>query len=114
MTTEIAQELVDFTVIKAVVDISGQGLGKLALAQAIKSIDGQAPADIKVPYDIDLYNSTESAKAGSKPIPTAFRDLPRLRQPWVAHLTRPAGRTFSVCPAGPRHDGASTPKQASS
>ena len=63
MTTEIAQELVDFTVIKAVVDISGQGLGKLALAQAIKSIDGQAPADIKVPYDIDLYNSTESAKA---------------------------------------------------
>ena len=63
MTTEIAQELVDFTVIKAVVDISGQGLGKLALAQAIKSIDGQAPADIKVPYDIDLYNSAESAKA---------------------------------------------------
>jgi hypothetical protein len=37
-------------------------LGKLALAQAIKSIDGQPPAGIKVAYDIDLYNSAESAK----------------------------------------------------
>jgi sugar transport system substrate-binding protein len=63
MTTEIAQELVDFTVIKAVVDISGQGLGKLALAQAIKAIDGKAPADIKVAYDIDLYRTAESGKA---------------------------------------------------
>jgi len=63
MTTEIAQELADFTVIKAVVDISGQGLGKLALAQAVKAIDGKAPADIKVPYDIDLYKSSEDGKA---------------------------------------------------
>ncbi|MFJ6327904.1 MULTISPECIES: substrate-binding domain-containing protein [unclassified Rhizobium] len=66
MTTEIAQELSDFSVIKAVVDISGQGLGKLALAQAIKSINGQAPSDIKVPYDIDLYKSSEDAKAWLK------------------------------------------------
>ncbi|MBB3966765.1 substrate-binding domain-containing protein [Rhizobium metallidurans] len=66
MTTEIAQELSDFTVIKAVVDISGQGLGKLALAQAIKSVDGQAPADIKVPYDIDVYKSSEDGKAWLK------------------------------------------------
>jgi len=66
MTTEIAQELSDFTVIKAVVDISGQGLGKLALAQAIKSIDGQAPADIKVAYDIDLYKSSDDGKAWLK------------------------------------------------
>ncbi|WLR95641.1 substrate-binding domain-containing protein [Shinella zoogloeoides] len=63
MTTEIAQEMADFSVIKAVVDISGQGLGKLALDQAIKSIDGNAPADIKVPYDIDLYKSAEDGKA---------------------------------------------------
>ncbi|SER12268.1 monosaccharide ABC transporter substrate-binding protein, CUT2 family [Faunimonas pinastri] len=62
MTTEIAQELADFTVVKAVVDISGQGLGKLALAEAIKSVDGQAPKDIKVPYDIDLYASAEDGK----------------------------------------------------
>jgi len=66
MTTEIAQELSDFTVIKAVVDISGQGLGKLALAQAIKSVDGQALADIKVPYDIDVYKSSEDGKAWLK------------------------------------------------
>lgn len=62
MTTEIAQELADFTVIKAVVDISGQGLGKLALEQAIKAIDDQAPADIKVPYDIDVYATAEAGQ----------------------------------------------------
>lgn len=66
MTTEIAQELADHGVIKAVVDISGQGLGKLALAQAIKAIDGQAPAEIKVPYDIDLYKTSEDGKAWLK------------------------------------------------
>lgn len=63
MTTEIAQELADFSVIKAVVDISGQGLGRLALTQAISAIDGKAPADIKVAYDIDLYKSAEDGKA---------------------------------------------------
>ncbi|MBB6224925.1 substrate-binding domain-containing protein [Rhizobium leguminosarum] len=66
MTTEIAQELADFSVVKAVVDISGQGLGKLALAQAIKSIDGQPPEGIKVAYDIDLYKSSQDAKAWLK------------------------------------------------
>ncbi|OHV79467.1 substrate-binding domain-containing protein [Rhizobium sp. LCM 4573] len=63
MTTEIAQELADFSIIKAVVDISGQGLGKLALAQAIKSIDGEPPEGIKVPYDIDVYKSSTDGKA---------------------------------------------------
>lgn len=66
MTTEIAQELSDFSVIKAVVDISGQGLGKLALAQAIKSIDGKPPEGIKVAYDIDLYKSSDDGKAWLK------------------------------------------------
>jgi len=66
MTTEIAQELADFTVIKAVVDISGQGLGKLALAQAVKSIDGKPPEGIKVAYDIDLYKSSEDGKGWLK------------------------------------------------
>jgi simple sugar transport system substrate-binding protein len=66
MTTEIAQELVDFSVMKAVVDISGQGLGKLALAQAIKAIDGQPPAGIKVPYEVDLYKSADDGKAWLK------------------------------------------------
>ncbi|WP_102958537.1 substrate-binding domain-containing protein [Mangrovicella endophytica] len=62
MTTEIAQELEKGDVIKAVVDISGQGLGKLALDQAVKSINGNAPAEIKVAYDIDLYASSEDGK----------------------------------------------------
>ena len=66
MTTEIAQELSDFTVIKAVVDISGQGLGKLALALAVKSIDGKPPEGIKVAYDIDLYKSAEDGKGWLK------------------------------------------------
>lgn len=63
MTTEIAQELADFTIIKAVVDISGQGLGKLALQQAISTIDGKPPEGIKVAYNIDLYSSAENGKA---------------------------------------------------
>ncbi|QEN85764.1 substrate-binding domain-containing protein [Labrys sp. KNU-23] len=66
MTTEIAQELADNSVIKGVVDISGQGLGKLALAQAIKSIDGQPPAGIKVAYDIDVYKSGADGQAWLK------------------------------------------------
>jgi simple sugar transport system substrate-binding protein len=66
MTIEIAQELSDFSVIKAVVDISGQGLGKLALAQAVKSIDGQRPEGIKVPYDIDVYKTADDGKAWLK------------------------------------------------
>ena len=52
--------------IKAVVDISGQGLGKLALAQAVKSIDGQPPEGIRVPYDIDVYKSADDGKAWLK------------------------------------------------
>lgn len=66
MTTEIAQELSDNSVIKAVVDISGQGLGKLALEQAIKSIDGKPPEGIKVAYDIDVYKSSDDGKAWLK------------------------------------------------
>jgi len=63
MTSEIAQELAQNDVIKAVVDISGQGMGRLAFAQAVKVIDGNPPADIKVPYNIDLYKSSEDGKA---------------------------------------------------
>jgi len=62
MTSEIAQELVQNDVIKAVVDISGQGMGRLAFAQAVKVIDGNPPAEIKVPYEIDLYASSEDGK----------------------------------------------------
>ena len=66
MTAEIAQELVQNDVLKAVVDISGQGMGRLAFAQAVKVINGHPPAEIKVPYDIDLYASSEDGKAWLK------------------------------------------------
>lgn len=59
MTTEIAEELKQNDVIKAVVDISGQGMGRLAFAQALKVIEGTPPAEIRVPYDIDLYASSQ-------------------------------------------------------
>ncbi|MGH6862378.1 MAG: substrate-binding domain-containing protein, partial [Phyllobacterium sp.] len=49
-------------VVKAVVDISGQGLGKLALTQAVNAIDGKKPEDIRVPYEIDLYDSADAGK----------------------------------------------------
>jgi sugar transport system substrate-binding protein len=63
MTTEIAQELVQGDVTKAVVDISGQGMGRLAFAEAMKVIEGNPPAEIKVPYEIDLYASPDAGKA---------------------------------------------------
>ncbi|WEX08993.1 substrate-binding domain-containing protein [Chelativorans sp. AA-79] len=59
MTTEIAQELEEHDVIKAVVDISGQGMGRLAFEQAVNVIEGNPPEGIKVPYEIDLYASSE-------------------------------------------------------
>ncbi|HEY4192213.1 MAG TPA: substrate-binding domain-containing protein [Mesorhizobium sp.] len=62
MTAEIATELGQFDVIKAVVDISGQGMGRLAFAQALNVIAGKPPQDIKVPYNIDLYASSEDGK----------------------------------------------------
>lgn len=51
-----------FDVIKAVVDISGQGMGRLAFAQAMKLIDGEEITGIKVPHDVDLYVSSEDGK----------------------------------------------------
>lgn len=63
MTTEIATELEQFDVIKAVVDVSGQGLGRLAFDRALKVIGGQAPVEIKAPYEVDLYDASEDGKA---------------------------------------------------
>lgn len=60
MTTEIAQELEDFGVIKGVVDISGQAMGRLAFNEAVKAINGEADDEIKAPAQIDLYNTSEA------------------------------------------------------
>ncbi|WP_210528099.1 substrate-binding domain-containing protein [Rubellimicrobium arenae] len=63
MTTEIAQELEQYDVIKAVVDISGQGMGRLAFQQAVLAVEGNAPDEILVPYDVDLYATAEDGAA---------------------------------------------------
>ena len=62
MTTELAEELVKNDVIKGQVDVSGQALGKLALEQAVKAVDGEPQGDIIVPNPIDLYTTPDQAK----------------------------------------------------
>jgi len=63
MTTDIAKELADNKVLKAVVDISGQAAGHIAIEQAIKAASGEPkPSDIKVPVPIDLYTTPDQAE----------------------------------------------------
>ena len=64
MTTDIANDLVDGKVLKAEVDISGLSVGKLAIAQALKAIDGKKkPANVDVPAPIKLYVGSDAGKA---------------------------------------------------
>ncbi len=63
MTTEIAMELIDNSILKAEVDVSGQGLGRLALQQAVNAVQGVEAADLIVPIEIDLYTTPEQAQA---------------------------------------------------
>ena len=62
MTTEIANELVDNSTLKSEVDVTGQGLGKMAFEQAMNAIEGKPAAEIVVPFPIDLYTTPEQAK----------------------------------------------------
>lgn len=55
MTTDIATALKDGTVLKAVVDISGIEVGKLAFAAAQDAIGGEEPAGKVIPAPIELY-----------------------------------------------------------
>jgi sugar transport system substrate-binding protein len=66
MTTEIAQELIDNTVIKAEADVSGRVLGKLAAQQAMAAIGGAKRDKVLMPVNIDLYTSAEQAQAWLK------------------------------------------------
>lgn len=63
MTSSAAQELADFSVMKAIADVSGQGIGKLALEQALKGAAGQKLDSIVVPMGISIFKSPEDAKA---------------------------------------------------
>ncbi|WP_423919590.1 substrate-binding domain-containing protein [Frigoribacterium sp. 2-23] len=61
MTSDIATELADGSVLKAVVDISGIEAGKLAFAAAQDAIDGKTPKDKIVAAPIDLYLQADAA-----------------------------------------------------
>lgn len=63
MTTDIANDLVDGSVLKAEVDISGIATGKLAIAAAIRAIDGKAkPKSPNVEAPIKLYTGTSGGQ----------------------------------------------------
>lgn len=58
MTTDLANALVDGTILKASIDVSGIAVGKAAIAAAIAVIDGEdQPYQVEVP--IDVYSTPE-------------------------------------------------------
>lgn len=61
MTTEIATELEDGSVLKAVVDISGIEVGKLAWAAVQDALDGKEPAEKIVQAPINLFAPEDAA-----------------------------------------------------
>ncbi len=63
MTTDIAQELIDHSVLKGEVDVSGQGIGAVALTAALDAIAGKKADGIVVPVPIDLYLTGDQAKS---------------------------------------------------
>ncbi|EIR2096778.1 TPA: sugar ABC transporter substrate-binding protein [Escherichia coli] len=62
MTTEIAQELENNQVLKAVVDISGKKMGNAVFTQTLKVINKQADGEKVIQVPIDLYTKTEDGK----------------------------------------------------
>jgi simple sugar transport system substrate-binding protein len=61
MTTEIATELEDGSVLKSVVDISGIEVGKLAWAAVQDALDGKEPAEKVVQAPINLFAPDDAA-----------------------------------------------------
>jgi hypothetical protein len=62
MTSSAATELADFSVMKGIADVSGQGIGKLALEQALNGAEGKKAESIIVPMGISIFKSREDAK----------------------------------------------------
>jgi simple sugar transport system substrate-binding protein len=62
MTTEIAQELENYQVLKAVVDISGKKMGDAVFTQTMNVINKQPPAEKVIQVPIDLYAKREDGK----------------------------------------------------
>ena len=63
MSIAAAQELADNSVLKGVADVSGQGIGKLALEQALNGADKKPAASIVVPMTISIFKTSEDGKA---------------------------------------------------
>lgn len=63
MSIAAAQELADHTIVKGVADVSGQGIGKLALEQALAGADGKPATALVVPMPISVFTTSEEAKA---------------------------------------------------
>ncbi len=61
MTTEIADKLAEYTILKGEVDISGKSMGALALDLAMKAIKGEKLDNKIVQAPIDLYQSQQDA-----------------------------------------------------
>jgi len=62
MTTELAQELVDNSVLKGDVDISGKKMGKAAFQQASAAMKGKKPENKIIQVEIDLYTTADQAR----------------------------------------------------
>lgn len=62
MTTEIAQELANNQVLKAVADISGKKMGNAVFAQTLSVINKTPPKEKVIQVPVDLYNKTEDGK----------------------------------------------------
>nr|WP_249226340.1 substrate-binding domain-containing protein [Entomohabitans teleogrylli] len=69
MTTEIAQELADFQVLKAVVDISGKKMGTEVFAQTLNLLNHTPPENKVIPVAIDLYGKPEDGSQWLKTHP---------------------------------------------
>ena len=63
MTSDIAMELKSNDVLKGVVDISGLLVGKQALGEALKAINGEKLTSPIVPANITLYKKSEDGAA---------------------------------------------------
>lgn len=62
MTTAIAEALADNSILKAVVDISGQTMGRVAIGLALEAMDGVERDDVVEPVQIDLYTQAKDGE----------------------------------------------------
>ena len=62
MTSDLANALVDNSVLKGDVDVSGQAVGRNAIQAVLDTLAGNPPADLIVPVPVDLYTTPEEAQ----------------------------------------------------